>query len=188
MDCKIIDVSNKQIKKDNPKNKGEKIKIKALLHMLTFNKEENLKRIFDIKYILYTKIKIEELRTKPEIVKQCKKCQGFGHTKNYCHGKDVCVKCAGNHSSDKCPRGKNITPKCANCKLTGHVDSYRDCPIARKAQQARDNLLKARKIKNRKQENAIAKAQIRAGIETTDPVEQTSKQQYIPEGKLHMRK
>lgn len=80
--------------------------------MLTFNREEDLKKIFDFKHVLHTKVKIEELRTNPEIVKQCKRCQGFGHTKNYCHGKEVCVKCAGKHVSSKCPKDKNTTPKC----------------------------------------------------------------------------
>lgn len=71
----IIDVSNIHIKKINPRNIGEKIKIKAPLHRLTFSRDEDLKKIFDIKNVLYTRVKIEELLTNPEIVKQCKKCQ-----------------------------------------------------------------------------------------------------------------
>lgn len=37
---RIIDVSNIQIKKEDSKTIGKKIKIKALLHMLIFEKED----------------------------------------------------------------------------------------------------------------------------------------------------
>lgn len=41
MSYKVIDVFNIQIKKEDSKPKGEKIKVKAPLHMLTFEKEED---------------------------------------------------------------------------------------------------------------------------------------------------
>lgn len=54
MDFNIIDVSNVPIKKDNSCNVGEKIKIKASLHMLTCDRNEDLKKMFDIVYVRYS--------------------------------------------------------------------------------------------------------------------------------------
>lgn len=168
---KIINVLNIQIKKNDRHNEGKKIMIKAPLHMLTFDKDdkEDIKKIFDIKHILFTRVKIEQLRIKPEIVKQCKRCQGFGHTKNYCHGKVACVKCAGNHTSDKCLKGRNTTPKCVNCKQTGHVVSYRGCEVAKKVQHSRNKPLKNKRIKNQNQnqEKIVAQVQSKADINNT---------------------
>lgn len=56
----------------------KKIEIKASLHMLTFEKDEDIEKSFDIKNIHYTKLRIEELCNRLELVKQCKKCQRYG--------------------------------------------------------------------------------------------------------------
>ena len=45
MDLKIKEGFNIQIKKNDPQKEGEKIKIKALLHFVTFEKSEDVKNI-----------------------------------------------------------------------------------------------------------------------------------------------
>lgn len=121
MGFNIIAVSNIQIKKDNPCYPEEKIKVQGSFHMLTFDRDEDLMKIVDIKY---TSIKIEELRTKPEIIKQCKNIRALATQKTTATAKKICVKCAEKHASNKCPKGKNSTLKFANCKQTGHEASY----------------------------------------------------------------
>jgi hypothetical protein len=44
----------------------------------------NNKDIFNVEYIQQCKIKFEPPKHKRDIA-QCENCQGYGHTKNYCH-------------------------------------------------------------------------------------------------------
>lgn len=46
---------------------------------------------------------------------QCKNCQVFGHTPNYCHKKSVCVKCGEEHRTEDWHKPKKSKAKCANC-------------------------------------------------------------------------
>lgn len=87
---------------------------------------ENVKKIYELEYLLYTKIKIEPPRPRKEIV-QCMRCQQFGHTKSYCTLPPVCVRCGGEHDNRTCPNEKNDTPKCGLCE-GNHPANYRGCP------------------------------------------------------------
>lgn len=83
----------------------------------------------------------------------------------------------------KCPKGKNTTPKCTNCNQEGHVMSYRGYPLLKKVQQARDNVLKAQKIKNQSLKKNSIKAQtiariIRAYPGNPETQGQTGKRNY----------
>ncbi|KAG5323254.1 GAGJ protein, partial [Acromyrmex heyeri] len=63
------------------------------------------------------------------------KCQGYGHTKNYCFKSPVCVKCAMNHLTLDCPtKGKIKEVKCANCD-GNHPASYKGCLVRKQLQQ-----------------------------------------------------
>ncbi|KAG8240039.1 hypothetical protein J437_LFUL019607, partial [Ladona fulva] len=66
-------------------------------------------------------------------VTRCYKCQGLGHTAQYCREqKDICGHCAeSGHRIEDCPR-KNKREVCANCHRFGKEDDHsttdRDCP------------------------------------------------------------
>lgn len=45
-------------------------------------------------------------------IPQCRRCQGFGHTKNYCSMDFRCVTCLGSHYYKDCPKNKDTSPTC----------------------------------------------------------------------------
>lgn len=51
--------------------------------------------------LLHMRVKIE-LPEKTLAPSQCKECQEYDHTKNYCQQSSHCVKCGENHSSSDC--------------------------------------------------------------------------------------
>jgi hypothetical protein len=53
------------------------------LYMLTFEKNEDIKRIFEINEMLSLKVTIEALRGS-KLIPQCKSCQACEHTQKYC--------------------------------------------------------------------------------------------------------
>lgn len=87
---------------------------------------DNGKKILKIKRIMGYDVKFEPLLSK---IRQCYRCQKWGHSQRYCHGQIKCVKCAGEHSYKKCLRDpKTEPPKCANCNGE-HTANYRKCPF-----------------------------------------------------------
>src|ERR1044071_1059837 len=101
------------------------------MFILTFDKSEDIKKIYEIKYICHMKVKIEALRAS-NLIPQCKKCQRYGHTKNFCNRDFVCVRCSGNHNSTQCTKTKELPDKCCNC---GDPANYRGCVIAKQHQK-----------------------------------------------------
>lgn len=85
--------------------------------------------IYDLRYVLYRKIVVEEPRKRKSLI-QCFNCQEYGHTHNYCKLSEVCVICAGSHKTSLCPHDKNETnvKKCSNCG-ENHTANYRGCSI-----------------------------------------------------------
>lgn len=108
------------------------------LFMLTFDNQQNVKDIYDIKGILNMRVKIEPLKNTSTKIPQCKKCQGYNHTQKYCARDPVCVKCAGKHFTSACNLSKDVPAKCINCKGQ-HVANYRGCDVAKQLQTIRDN-------------------------------------------------
>jgi hypothetical protein len=81
-----------------------------------------------------TKIIIEPPHQKREI-KQCKNCQKYGHTKQYCYRRLRCVKCTGDHHTSQCNRqGKSSNVKCVNC-LGIHPANYKGYTIHKEIQK-----------------------------------------------------
>ncbi|KAI8116453.1 Nucleic-acid-binding protein from transposon X-element [Lucilia cuprina] len=122
----IIEVMNKH-----------KFKTKEPLNMfiLTFDSSEDITKVYKIKHILNNVVNIEPIK-QHKMIPQCKKCQGFGHTKNYCNKPPRCVKCAGKHLSIEC----NVEiehPKCCNCG-ENHPATYRGCIVAKELQKLRN--------------------------------------------------
>ena len=46
-------------------------------------------------------------------IKQCFKCQGYGHIATLCKKRETCGHCAGEHPTKECPNPEK--PKCTNC-------------------------------------------------------------------------
>lgn len=138
---KIMQAEN-IIKKLNVNNK--KTITKFPVHMLTFSKDENVKKIYEIRDILGMRVQIEPIK-KPQLIPQCKRCQEFGHTKTYCRKTPKCVRCAEDHLTEDCDKPRtNNAPKCANCK-NQHPANYRGCEVAKALQKIRDQGNKSKK-------------------------------------------
>ena len=114
-----------------------KFKTKEPLDMflLSFDATENIKNIYEIKTILNTVVKIEPPK-QSKWIPQCKLCQGFNHTKNYCSKQPRCVKCAGKHKTEECLKQPTEKPKCVNCGEE-HPANYRGCLVAKELQKLR---------------------------------------------------
>lgn len=112
------------------------VKKPLTLYTLTFASNENVKKIHEIKYICHMKVSIENLR-KNKLIPQCKKCQQYGHTQNFCRNHFKCVKCGGAHETVRCTKERTAPPKCCNCG-EAHPANYRFCCVAKKLQELRD--------------------------------------------------
>lgn len=134
------------IQAENKMKKTKEGLIKLPLFMLTFDKSENIKKIYEIQHLCQMKVKIEAFRT-GKLIPQCKKCQRYGHTQGYCQRKPICVKCAGEHLTAECPKPVSAPPKCSNC-AEAHPANYRGCTIAKELQKRRDSALKTKKEKS----------------------------------------
>lgn len=81
--------------------------------------------IYDIKHILDTRVTVETYRNK-DGPPQCKRCQRFFHTANYCTLPARCVRCPGHHLSKDCDKPRGHKPTCVNCNKD-HAASWRGC-------------------------------------------------------------
>lgn len=101
-------------------------KINLPLFRVELTPKDNNSEILDLTALLYTKVKIELPRKSREIP-QCKRCQGIGHSQNYCYRAPKCVKCGEGHLSNTCQKPKEASGRCANCKGE-HTANYKGCP------------------------------------------------------------
>lgn len=123
----VHNVTNIQIKKKiDPNNKfSDRTIVRLPLFFVDLEPQANNKDIYEIKNLCYHIIKVESPRKKKE-VPQCKNCQTFGHTQNYCFKTPKCVKCSEGHTSLNCPKSKKSKAKCANCG-EGHTANWKGC-------------------------------------------------------------
>lgn len=92
------------------------------------------KEIYEVKYILSTKISFEPPKPK-RVIPQCINCQMYGHTKKFCHHSPRCVKCTGNHHTKDCPRKiKSNEVKCVLCE-ENHPANYKGCSVYKQLQR-----------------------------------------------------
>lgn len=105
-------------------HKGEKKRDTSLILAVVPHNDEG-KKLLKVKKVLSYDVKMEPPDNK---LKQCHRCQMWGHTQRYCHGQVKCVKCAGSHLSKKCDRdASKEPPKCANCG-SAHTANFKECP------------------------------------------------------------
>ena len=155
------------------------------LFMLTFQNEEDLQKIYDIKAIFGTKVTIEPLR-KTKIVPQCKRCQDYGHTQNFCMKEPRCVKCAGKHLTPECKNPKNAPVKCANCK-GDHPANYRGCEIAKRIQLMRNENTKNKLSRNNTNRITKEKSFVTPGKTFADTARSDKKEESLPDHEANQR-
>ena len=66
-------------------------------------------------------------------IKQCYRCQGYGHKATTCTRPAECGKCAGEHETRQCST-KEPETKCAQCKGE-HPAWHKECPQRQNEQQ-----------------------------------------------------
>jgi len=186
----VIKITNIQIKKkSDPKNKNsEWTHISLPLFFVDLKARENNKDIYNIKLLCHQVIKIEPPRKNKE-VPQCKNCQAFGHTQNYCHRTAVCVKCGESHRTTDCPKPKKAKAKCANCD-ENHTANWKGCSAYKKAiERAHPKQVTAvQRIQQKSTQNVtenVSYAQI-ASTSSTSKVHQTASQTSIQQPKEHI--
>lgn len=133
----IAELKNKGFKILEATNILNKEKNPLRLHMLTFENSEDVKKVFEINSIFYQAVKIEEVKKKSPRIVQCVNCQGYNHTRSFCHQPPRCVKCAGQHLSENCKNQVNDPPTCVNCREQ-HTANYRGCIVAKELQKLRN--------------------------------------------------
>lgn len=101
-------------------------------YCVTLPKGPHNDAIYDIKYMFNTKVTVEDFRSR-DGPSQCKRCQKFFHTANYCTMPARCVRCGGHHEAKNCTQPRTEPPKCANCNEVGHPASWRGCPEFQRA-------------------------------------------------------
>ncbi|CAG4948021.1 unnamed protein product [Colias eurytheme] len=116
------------------------------MFMLSFDKDEDIKKIYGIKSILGCKVDIQPLKTS-KLIPQCKRCQAYGHTQKYCSKEPRCVKCTGKHLTKDCNKPTTMKPKCVHCGEP-HPANYRGCTVAKELQ-----IIKNKSIKRNVQPN-----------------------------------
>ena len=125
------------------------------MFLVSFDATENLKKMYEIKTILNTVVKIEPPK-QSKWIPQCKTCQGFNHTKNYCARPPRCVKCAGKHKTEDCAKTQSEKPKCVNCG-DEHPANYRGCLVAKELQKLRNKASVKEFPKTAQQSNTVPK-------------------------------
>lgn len=110
------------------------------IFMLSFDKDEDINKIYNIKSILGCKVDIQPLKTS-KLIPQCKRCQAYGHTQKYCSKEPRCVKCTGKHLTRDCQKPAEAKPKCVHCGEP-HPASYRGCVVAKELQNLKNKNLK----------------------------------------------
>lgn len=129
----VVNTTNIISKKPNPnRNDNVKIRVPLPLFFVDIEPSKNNNDIYDVQYISYQKIRVEETRSRSNILVQCKNCQEFDHTKNFCRKLPKCVKCGSNHLTSDCTKSKGTKPKCAGCG-EAHTANWRGCSVYKAA-------------------------------------------------------
>lgn len=97
------------------------------MYMVNVMPRPNFDEIYNIKEISHILVTIEAFKSHNQ-VKQCYRCQGFGHASEVCAFTPKCLKCGEKHLTTECHHKGRITPKCANCGQVGHPANFRSCP------------------------------------------------------------
>jgi hypothetical protein len=103
------------------------------MFIVSLHPNTNTNKIFNIKSICKAVVTAEPIRTN-KLIPQCKMCQSFHHTRNYCNKAPKCVKCAGPHLTSECDKPLTAQPKCCHCGKN-HPASYRGYEVIKALQK-----------------------------------------------------
>ncbi|GBO37692.1 putative RNA-directed DNA polymerase from transposon BS, partial [Araneus ventricosus] len=99
------------------------------IFMIELKKNGHENKIFELTHFMFLKIKIQNYR-KPPGATQCRNCNMFNHSSANCGFQTRCLKCGEDHRTNQCPiTTPQENPKCINCGATGHIASWRGCPL-----------------------------------------------------------
>jgi hypothetical protein len=107
------------------------------MFIVSFHRNTDINKFFIIKTICRAAVTIEPVRIS-ELILQCKICQPFGHTRNYCNKTPKCVKCAGPHLTSEHDKPQMAQRKCCHCG-NNHAATYRGCEVVKALQKLIDN-------------------------------------------------
>lgn len=148
----LIKIQNKiQVNEETKVEERVKEKVPLPVFQLTFEREEDVKKINEINTLASQKVKIAPVKTQPKRIAQCFRCQSFNHTKAFCYKSVKCLKCAEGHWTYLCPYGRLEKPKCANCHEEGHPANYTGCVVF---QHFKEQRLKALEKKEKESKGA----------------------------------
>jgi uncharacterized coiled-coil protein SlyX len=103
-------ITNVEIKK----KVGDKyVKTPLPLFFVDLQPKPNNRDIMNQRHLAHQTVRVEHPKRSREIP-QCKRCQGFGHTRNYCTVSPRCVKCGLKHLTEECTEKFIREPKCVN--------------------------------------------------------------------------
>lgn len=101
------------------------------VYAVTLPRGDKSDSIYAVRYVQSTKVRVEDYRSRNE-PSQCKRCQRWTHTTNYCWLPARCVKCGDMHPSKDCTLPAGSPSKCANCQ-GAHTASWKGCSEFQKA-------------------------------------------------------
>ncbi|CAH0382517.1 unnamed protein product [Bemisia tabaci] len=106
-------------------------------HLKLWEKLDNIKTLNNYE------VNFDRLGIKQPEIPICKVCLNYGHIKNYCKAKLVCLICNDNHHSKTCPIPETATnknevwkPTCLHCK-EAHFTTWKGCKVYKKLRQQR---------------------------------------------------
>ncbi|GBM94525.1 hypothetical protein AVEN_193009-1 [Araneus ventricosus] len=109
--------------------KNVRMKSPMDIFMIELKKKGHENKIFKLTHFMFLKIKIQNYRKRPGAT-LCRNCNMFNHSSAICGFQTNCLKCGEDHRTNQCPMTTlQENPKCINCGATGHIASWRDCPL-----------------------------------------------------------
>ncbi|GFS84531.1 nucleic-acid-binding protein from transposon X-element [Nephila pilipes] len=120
------------------------------LFLITLEKNEENKTIYNLGELCYCKIRIESQRKRvgPAL---CFRCQGFYHNSNFCTRDPKCVKCGDKHLTAECKNSPETPPTCCHCG-ENHPANFSGCktnPLNKPPPPPKINVWEERKKKER---------------------------------------
>ncbi|GFV59389.1 nucleic-acid-binding protein from transposon X-element [Trichonephila clavipes] len=111
--------------------------------------------IRDFSTCCYMSITWDSFRRRPG-PSQCYNCNYFHHSSLNCEIKTRCLKCGQEHRTSDCPNKEKIkNPECINCKATGHMANWSQCPKFSKTKPKKGDALNDKNKNNVNQNRPI---------------------------------
>ncbi|XP_074035496.1 uncharacterized protein [Leptinotarsa decemlineata] len=101
-------------------------KTRQILPLFLVKVPKDQDKIYALRTCVNLIVRAEPQRINKKEIRQCHRCQYFGHAQRCCHATARCVKCGEQHETRECQKQREEPAKCANC-LGAHPASYRGC-------------------------------------------------------------